>query len=187
MKIYTKTGDNGETSLIGGTRVKKNHPRVEAYGTVDELNSFVGLLKDLTTSNTIKDQLLSIQNKLFIIGSCIATEPNKNKHQYNCDKQPKINEADITYLEEQMDLLSKQLPEMRSFILPGGHLLVSYSHITRTVCRRTERVVLKLASESEVDHLLIKYLNRLSDFFFILARYFSLIENVDEITWDAKG
>lgn len=186
MKVYTKTGDNGETSLIGGSRVQKFHPRIEAYGTVDELNSFIGLIRDLCDDENTKKQLITIQHKLFSLESHLALEPDTTKHQYNCATLPTLDENDILFLEKNIDLFNEKLPELTNFILPGGHILVSYCHIARTICRRAERITLKLASESEVESVLIKYLNRLSDYLFVLARYFSLTKNGEEIIWDTK-
>jgi cob(I)alamin adenosyltransferase len=178
IKIYTKTGDKGQTSLIGGTRLPKHHQRIEAYGTVDELNSHIGLLRDVITNTTTTDLLLSIQDRLFTIGSNLAADPDKNKMQL-----PQLNEEDITALEKAIDDMNRQLPEMKSFVLPGGHLHVSYSHIARCVCRRAERTVVRLAENEKVDEIHIRYLNRLSDYLFMLARFLVKELGVKEMPW----
>ena len=178
FKIYTKTGDKGQTSLIGGTRLPKHHVRIEAYGTVDELNSHVGLVRDVVQDEKTVELLIAIQDRLFTIGSQLAADPEKNKM-----KLPSIHEEDITVLEKAMDEIDAQVPEMKSFVLPGGHLHVSYCHITRCVCRRAERAVLRLAENEKVDEIHIKYLNRLSDYFFMLSRSMSMKLNAHEIPW----
>lgn len=164
-KIYTKTGDSGLTSLLGGTRVKKYHQRVEAYGTVDELNSYIGLIRDQKISKHHKNVLAKIQYCLFYIESLLAAE-TKGTTQ----KLPRIKQTDITYLEKEIDKMSEKLPELKAFIIPGGHAIVSYCHISRCVCRRAERLVIHLSESAELDELLVKYLNRLSDYLFVLAR-----------------
>ena len=186
MKIYTKTGDKGETALIGGSRVSKCHPRLESYGSIDELNAFVGLLFDTCFNDLVRNQLKLIQNSLFSIGSNLALEPDETKHKYKISKLPSIKDSDISEIESWIDLLGEKLPPLNGFILPGGHIVVSYSHIVRTICRRAERNIVALASTSEIDELLIIYINRLSDYFFILARYFSFTNNVEEIIWQPK-
>ena len=158
MKIYTKTGDKGQTSLIGGTRVPKHHIRIESYGTVDELNSHLGLIRDAVKDQHIIDEVLEIQDRLFTIGSILASDPEKSKM-----KIPELLESDIEFLEKSIDKMNETLPEMRSFVLPGGHVIVSYTHIARCVCRRAERCTNQLAEESVVSALVLKYLNRLSD------------------------
>lgn len=176
MKIYTKTGDKGETSLFGGKRVKKHHARIEAYGTIDELNSWMGLLRDQISDESIKSQLQLVQNKLFTLGSHLASEKNT-------DRLPTLHVDDILTLEEAMDLWDTQLPAMRHFILPGGHPLVSQTHIARCVCRRAERLVV-LASDSEsINPLIIIYLNRLSDYLFMLSRSLGQVLHVNETHW----
>lgn len=169
FKIYTKGGDKGETSLIGGTRVPKFHPRIEAYGTVDELNSFIGLIADQNIDKHYKDILLIIQERLFVIESLLAVDPD-SQLQTNL---PDIETADIELLENEIDLMNENLPELRAFILPGGHPAVSYCHIARTVCRRAERLIIRLSRTASVDSLILQYLNRLSDYFFVLARQLS--------------
>lgn len=181
MKIYTKTGDQGLTSLFGGKRVSKADLRIEAYGTVDELNSWTGLVRDQPVNEKRKDLLVGIQDRLFTIGSILATEPGNTKV-----KIPALAEEDITTLETEMDKMDTELPPMRSFVLPGGNQSVSFCHITRTVCRRTERLIIGLNSQEAVDPLVIKYLNRLSDYFFVLARKMSVELNAEETPWKAK-
>lgn len=181
MKIYTKTGDKGQTSLIGGTRVPKHHIRIEAYGTVDELNSWIGLINDQSIPDASKFILSEIQDRLFTIGSSLAADPEKSKM-----KIPDLHNSDIELLENQIDDMNETLPEMRSFILPGGHTAVSYCHIARCVCRRAERHVIHLNENEYVNDLVIKYLNRLSDFLFVLARYTGNHLNVKEIPWKAR-
>jgi len=181
MKIYTKTGDKGQTSLIGGTRVPKHHIRIEAYGTVDELNSWIGLIHDQSISPKTNETLSEIQDRLFTIGSSLASDPDKSKM-----KIPDLHELDIELLEKQIDEMNEVLPEMRFFILPGGHSTVSYCHIARCVCRRAERNVIHLSDHEYVNELVIKYLNRLSDYLFVLARFASQQLKVDEIAWKAR-
>ncbi|ALI98117.1 cob(I)yrinic acid a,c-diamide adenosyltransferase [Rufibacter tibetensis] len=182
MKIYTKTGDKGETSLIGGTRVKKSHLRIEAYGTVDELNSFLGVVRDQEVNQNRQQLFSEIQDRLFTIGSTLATDPVKEGKV----QTPDLHLSDIQLLEEQMDLLDEQLPPLRNFILPGGHQAVSFCHVARTVCRRAERLVIALQEESYVDDLVVQYLNRLSDFLFVLCRAMSFELGVKEITWKPR-
>ena len=181
MKIYTKTGDKGQTSLVGGTRVSKTELRIEAYGTVDELNSYVGLVRDQAVNNGRKDILKEIQDRLFTIGSILASEPEQTKKRI-----PDLHESDIELLEKEMDRMDESLEPMRFFILPGGHQSVSFGHLARTVCRRAERVVLRLAEESEVNDLVIRYLNRLSDYLFVLCRIMIRELNIEEISWKPR-
>ncbi len=181
MKIYTKTGDQGQTALFGGQRLPKDDLRIEAYGTVDELNSHVGLLRDYGFPETENSVLLEIQDRLFTLGSLLASDPAKKNL-----KVPLISADDITYLENEIDRLNEHLPEMRSFVLPGGHLAVSQCHVVRCVCRRAERRVVTLAAASDVDPLIIQYLNRLSDFFFVLARWTTSEKNATETPWKAR-
>ncbi len=181
MKIYTKKGDNGTTSLIGGTRVPKHHLRIESYGTVDELNSYIGLIRDQDISKKDIEVLLEIQDRLFTIGSHLAAEPGKSKMVL-----PDLFEEDITFLENEIDRMDNQLEEMRSFVLPGGNTVVSYSHIARCVCRRAERVTVQLAEESEVNNKVISYLNRLSDYLFTLSRKLTKDLGAKEIAWVPK-
>lgn len=181
MKIYTKTGDKGHTSLVGGTRVSKTELRIEAYGTVDELNSYVGLVRDQAVNIDRKDILKEIQDRLFTIGSILASETDQTKKRI-----PDLHESDIELLEKEMDRMDESLEPMRFFILPGGHQSVSFGHLARTVCRRAERVVLRLAEESEINDLVIRYLNRLSDYLFVLCRMMIKELNVEEISWKPR-
>ncbi|GAA4315288.1 cob(I)yrinic acid a,c-diamide adenosyltransferase [Nibribacter koreensis] len=182
MKIYTKTGDKGETSLIGGTRVKKSHARIEAYGTVDELNSFIGVVRDQEVNQKRQALFSEIQDRLFTIGSTLATDPDRDTKI----QTPDLHEADILFLEKEMDALDQNLPPLRNFILPGGHVAVSFCHVARTVCRRAERLSIALQEDSPVDDLIIKYLNRLSDFLFVLSRAISQELGAQEITWKPR-
>lgn len=183
FKIYTKTGDLGKTSLIGGTKVAKSHLRIESYGTVDELNSYIGLVNDLLADEHSKKILKEIQDRLFTIGSSLACDPEKEPLM----KIPDLKEEDILLLETEIDSMNESLPEMRSFILPGGHIAVSTIHIARCICRRAERVCVHVQQENLfVDTLVIKYLNRLSDYLFILSRFTGHLLNVPEITWKPR-
>ena len=177
FKIYTKTGDKGETSLFGGKRLPKSHLRIEAYGTVDELNSFMGLLRDASNDDQVRDWIREIQNLLFSIGSSLAMEPGK------APIVPGVEDAHIEALEHRMDAIDETLPLLKNFILPGGHPTVSFCHIARCVCRRAERLAVALSLEEEVDERIIRYLNRLSDFLFMLARKLSRDLEVEEIRW----
>lgn len=178
-KIYTKTGDKGETSLIGGTRVPKYHERIEAYGTLDELNSFVGYLRDQLTNVHLREVLLRIQENLFTAESELATDPEKELTRL----LPHLSEEDVLELEHEIDAMNLHLPDLSSFILPGGHPQVSLCHVCRTVCRRSERIIIKLASEMAVDEILIKYINRLSDYLFVLARELASTNNIPDLPW----
>ena len=178
MKIYTRTGDKGQTSLLGGARVSKSNPKIDAYGTVDELNSYIGLLRDHEELKPHKNLLLSIQENLFTMGSILAVEEGKS-----FDYIPKLRDESIKELEVTIDQMDDKLPEMRNFILPGGHPLVSYCHIARCVCRRAERIVIALSNEESIDDVIIRYLNRLSDFLFVLARELAFDLGVKEIPW----
>lgn len=183
LKIYTKTGDKGTTSLIGGTKVAKSHLRIEAYGTIDELNSFTGLCRDLITDEPGRVMLAEIQDRLFTIGSSLACDPVKEPGMHI----PDLKEADVVLLEKEMDRMNAALPPMKSFVLPGGHPVVSHLHITRCVCRRAERFCVRLELESPgEDPIIIKYLNRLSDYFFVLSRYMALLLHAEEIPWKAR-
>lgn len=181
IKIYTKTGDKGQTSLIGGTRLPKHHIRIEAYGTVDELNSFIGLVRDNLTEQDVVDLLIEIQDRLFTAGSLLAADPEKNKMQL-----PMINEDNVTLLEKAIDKMNESLPEMKHFVLPGGNTVVSFCHVARCVCRRAERAVLKLAENEKVDEIIYKYLNRLSDYLFVLSRKLAQDVNAKEIPWKPR-
>lgn len=183
-KIYTKTGDGGKTSLIGGTKVPKNHIRINAYGTVDELNAFIGLLGDQLADMHSREMLREIQDRLFTIGSSLACDPDKEIAM----KIPDLKESDILLLEKEIDDMHEKLPEMKSFILPGGHMAVSVAHICRTVCRRAERIIVELDNGEPLHQpLIIKYLNRLSDYLFVLARYIGLLTGATEIKWKPRN
>ena len=188
MKIYTKTGNKGTTALFGGTRVPKHHIRIDSYGTVDELNSYIGLIRDQDIDQRYKDTLISIQDKLFTVGAILATDPEKatlknGKERLNI---PKINEADINVLEQEMDSMDAQLPQMTHFVLPGGHQTVSFCHIARTVCRRAERLASALNDLEPFQPETLTYLNRLSDYLFVLARKLSQDLQADEVKWIPK-
>lgn len=185
MKIYTKTGDKGTTALFGGTRVAKDHIRIESYGTVDELNSYIGLIRDQEISIHYKKILTEIQDRLFTIGALLATPPEKEllKNGQPRLKNLGIIEADIELLETEIDQMETELPQMTHFVLPGGHTTVSYCHIARCVCRRAERLAVHLSHEEPVNEYAIKYLNRLSDYLFVLARKLTFDLNAEEIKW----
>ncbi|HVV55810.1 MAG TPA: cob(I)yrinic acid a,c-diamide adenosyltransferase [Mucilaginibacter sp.] len=178
MKIYTKTGDKGLTSLIGGTRVPKHHLRIESYGTVDELNSWIGLIRDQDISAHDKDILKEIQDRLFTIGSSLAADPERSKMVI-----PDLRKADIELLEKEIDRMDGELPELRHFILPGGSNAVSFCHVARCVCRRAERLAVELSGESSVDEDVLIYLNRLSDYLFTLARKAGFEHKIPENQW----
>jgi cob(I)alamin adenosyltransferase len=178
MKIYTKTGDKGFTSLIGGTRVAKHHLRIESYGTVDELNSYIGLISDQDITEHDKQILKQIQDRLFTIGSSLAADPEKSKMII-----PDLHLSDIELLEKEMDSMNENLPELRHFILPGGSNTISYCHIARCVCRRAERITVHLAEKSTVDEKVNVYLNRLSDYLFTLARKIANDNKIPENQW----
>lgn len=198
MRIYTKTGDKGSTSLIGGTKVPKSHLRIESYGTVDELNSFLGLLNDQLALATplpssanpaaplfsaIPPFLREIQDRLFTIGSSLACDPEKEPKL----KIPDLKEDDITALEKEIDRMDAALPPMKSFLLPGGHVAVSTAHVVRTICRRAERTCVRMQEEELfVEPIVIRYLNRLSDYFFMLSRYIAHLLNTPEIPWKPR-
>ncbi|RYE18516.1 MAG: cob(I)yrinic acid a,c-diamide adenosyltransferase [Sphingobacteriales bacterium] len=178
MKIYTKTGDKGYTSLIGGTRVPKYHLRIESYGTVDELNSYIGLIRDQPTSVHDNDILKHIQDRLFTIGASLAADPEKSRMVI-----PDLHTADIELLEQEMDNMNEELPELRHFILPGGSTAISYCHLARCVCRRAERIAVHLSQDSQVDEKVIIYLNRLSDYLFVLGRKLANDGKIAENEW----
>ena len=178
MKIYTKTGDKGLTSLIGGARVPKHHLRIESYGTVDELNSYIGLIRDQDISEHDKDVLKLIQDRLFTIGASLAADPEKSKMVI-----PDLYNEDIELLEHEMDIINEQLPPLKHFILPGGSNAISFCHIARCVCRRAERITVHLAEESPVDEKVNIYLNRLSDYLFTLARKIGDEQSIPENKW----
>ncbi|WP_353078597.1 cob(I)yrinic acid a,c-diamide adenosyltransferase [Flavobacterium sp.] len=185
MKIYTKTGDTGTTALFGGTRVPKDHIRIESYGTVDELNSHIGLIRDQDFNAHYKDILIEIQDRLFTVGAILATPPEKEVLK-NGEKRLQnlgIIESDIELLEKEIDAMEEALPPMTHFVLPGGHTTVSYCHIARCVCRRAERLAVHLDHNEPVAEIAIKYLNRLSDYLFVLARKLSYDLNAEEVKW----
>lgn len=183
MKIYTKTGDTGKTSLLGGTKVYKNNPRIEAYGTVDELNSYIGLVSDYSNDDHAKSILKEIQDRLFTIGAELACDPEKASKM----RVPDLHESDVELLEKEIDKMHEELPVMKNFILPGGLPIVSFAHIARCVCRRAERCTVNLKENGgQVEDLIIKYLNRLSDYLFALARYMGMKNNAPEIAWKAR-
>jgi len=180
MKIYTKTGDSGETSLLGGKRVLKSNLRIQAYGTVDELNSYMGLVADQEVNKSRIPSLKEIQDRLFTIGSCLALESDKKV------ELPQIEEKDINYLESLIDEMDAKLPPMKNFVLPGGHVSISFAHVARCVCRRAERCIIALNEEGHLDPLIIKYVNRLSDYLFVLARKMAAELGVEETAWKAR-
>jgi len=183
LKIYTKTGDKGTTSLIGGTKVPKSHIRIEAYGTVDELNSYIGLCRDMLSDENSRAVLQEVQDRLFTIGSSLACDPIKEPKM----RIPDLKEEDVTLLEKEIDKMNEAIPAMKSFILPGGHITVSHLHIARCVCRRAERCCVRLELESlEVEQVILKYLNRLSDYLFVLARFAAFQLNTREIPWKPR-
>ena len=185
MKIYTKTGDKGETSLFGGTRVPKYHLRIEAYGTIDELNSYLGLIRDQKIDQHSSEILIAIQNKLFTLGAMLATPPEKTflksgKERLNINK---VNTKSVELLENEIDKMNENLPAMTHFVLPGGHTTVSFCHIARCICRKAERITTQLSTESEIDEQILIYLNRLSDYLFVLARKLTYDNKAQEIQW----
>lgn len=182
MKIYTRTGDTGQTALIGGRRVSKADLRIDTYGTVDELNSWVGLVRDQPVNANRRLLLKEIQDRLFTAGAELATDPEKAPRQ----AMPAIIDDDVTRLEQAMDEMDADLPELRKFVLPGGHASVSYCHLARTVCRRAERLTIALNSESLVDPLVITYLNRLSDYLFVLSRKMAHELDAEEVAWEPR-
>jgi cob(I)alamin adenosyltransferase len=185
MKVYTKTGDSGTTALFGGTRVSKHHIRIESYGTVDELNSHIGLIRDQEISNLYKNVLIEVQDRLFTVGAILATPPDKETLK---NGQPRLQNlgiiaSDIELLENEIDTMEEALPPMTHFVLPGGHTTVSYCHIARCVCRRAERLAVHLNDIEPTDEFVIMYLNRLSDYLFVLARKLSFDLKADEVKW----
>ena len=178
MKVYTKTGDKGQTSLIGGTRVPKHHLRIESYGTVDELNSYIGLIRDQQVSEHQQNLLKEIQDRLFTIGSALASDPEKSKM-----KIPDLHQEDIELLEKEIDTMTAKLPDLRHFILPGGSNAVSFCHLARCVCRRAERICVHLSEDSFVDEKVMVYLNRLSDYLFVLSRKLCFDNQIEENKW----
>ncbi|MEY3236900.1 MAG: hypothetical protein RI883_1001 [Bacteroidota bacterium] len=181
MKIYTKKGDTGSTGLIGGTRILKSSLRIEAYGTIDELNSSIGLVKDQEINKIYKSQLLEIQDRLFTIGSSLASDPDKSNM-----KIPDLHETDTKLLENWMDEMDQQLPEMKSFILPGGHTTVSFCHLSRCICRRAERIIVDLNQNEFVAPEVIVYINRLSDYLFVLGRKIAQDLGIQDQPWHPR-
>ena len=182
MKIYTKTGDKGTTSLLGGARVSKAHLRIDAYGTVDELNSYIGLLRDQPVNSNRKDLLKEIQDRLFTLGAELASEPGKDEIV-----KPDLFDSDIEILEREIDLMDDHLEPLKNFVLPGGHQSVSFCHIARCVCRRAERIAIALSDQEPVDSLTIKYLNRLSDYLFTLGRQMATDLGIEEVKWVSRS
>ena len=185
MKVYTKTGDTGTTALFGGTRVSKHHIRIESYGTVDELNSHIGLIRDQEMNSHYKEVLIEVQDRLFTVGAILATPPENETLKSGKKRLQNLGilESDIEFLENEIDKMEESLPPMTHFVLPGGHTTVSYCHIARCVCRRAERLSVHLNDIEPTDELVIKYLNRLSDYLFVLARKLSLDLKADEVQW----
>lgn len=181
FRIYTKTGDQGETGLFGGKRLPKSHLRIEAYGTVDELNSFVGLVRDSLSDELLQAELKYIQDRLFTVGASLASDPSKQM------TIPDLRNEDVSMLEQAIDRMSERLPELKHFILPGGHTTVSFCHIARCVCRRAERLTVALSFDEPVEPIVIQYLNRLSDYLFVLARQASQLLGVEEIKWQPRN
>ncbi len=182
MKVYTKTGDKGKTSLIGGEKVYKDEAQIEAYGTVDELNSYLGLVRDYNQIQSHeKDFIISVQNDLFVIGSLLAESKEKNKM-----KLPQITEQMIDNIESEIDILESKLEPMKFFVLPGGHKLISHLHIARCICRRAERRIVTISNQIEVSPIILKYINRLSDYIFVLSRYMAFKLDIKETPWIPK-
>lgn len=181
MKIYTKTGDEGTTALFGGKRVPKSELRIDAYGTVDELNSWIGMLRDQPVNKIRTEELVEIQDRLFTIGSILATEPGNTKV-----KIPVLTTADVNFLERRIDAMEANLEPMKSFVLPGGHPSVSYGHVARTVCRRAERLIVALDQTATVNAMVIQYMNRLSDYLFVLCRYMTKELGAPETPWTPR-
>ena len=180
FRIYTKTGDKGDTALFGGRRVPKSHLRVDAYGTVDELNSSIGMLRDTQNEEHLREVLAEVQNRLFSLGAHLASDPDKNP------APPDLNEGDIRMLEQEIDAMDAELPPLKNFVLPGGHLTVSLCHVCRTVCRRAERLVVALDRKAPVSELALQYLNRLSDYFFVLSRMLAQQMDAEEVIWKPR-
>tara|TARA_B100000902_G_C26836750_1_gene681397 strand:- start:44 stop:604 length:561 start_codon:yes stop_codon:yes gene_type:complete len=178
MKVYTKKGDKGDTQLLGGSLVKKNHIKLECYGTIDELNAFISNIYDQKISKMHKDNLLKIQNQLFNLGSCISFDGRKQEIIL-----PNLTEEDVELLEKEIDKMDLLLPKLKNFILPSGLPTVSKCHIARTICRRAERNLVSLSQKEHINQLHLKYLNRLSDYLFVLARFILMENNSSPIEW----
>jgi cob(I)alamin adenosyltransferase len=181
MKIYTKKGDSGKTGLIGGTRVSKGSMRIDAYGTIDELNSYVGVVRDHLNDETQISQLIEIQDRLFTIGSSLASDPEKSTM-----KIPDLTINDVSLLEQWMDNMDESLPEMRFFVLPGGHPAVSFCHVARCICRRAERIIVELSKNEFVADMVMVYVNRLSDYLFVLSRKIAQDLGAAEQPWKPR-
>jgi cob(I)alamin adenosyltransferase len=180
MKIYTKTGDKGDTALFGGTRLPKNHLRIEAYGTIDELNSCIGVVRDSVQDEPSRNALKNIQDRLFTVGANLATDG-----EYKVI--PDVFPDDVLFLEQEIDRMGEKLPPLKNFILPGGHTAVSFCHVARCVCRRAERLVVALHHEEPTEPIILEYLNRLSDYLFTLSRNIALDLGVEEVAWQPRG
>ena len=178
FRVYTKTGDKGTTALFGGARVPKHHIRIESYGTVDELNSYIGLIRDSIEDEHLRTVLKEIQDRLFTLGAILATDPSKKKL-----KTPDLYDKDVTFLETEIDAMQEQLEALKYFILPGGHPTVSFCHVARCVCRRAERLTVALNEEEEVLPVVMQYLNRLSDYLFVLGRMIAKLLKAEEVCW----
>ncbi|MGH1338933.1 MAG: cob(I)yrinic acid a,c-diamide adenosyltransferase [Aureispira sp.] len=183
FKIYTKTGDKGSTALFGGARIPKNHIRIESYGTVDELNSYIGLVRDSLADAPVRTALKEIQDRLFTLGAILATDPSKDPNKL---KTPDLHDHDVVFLESEIDRMESHLEPLKTFILPGGHPTVSYCHIARCVCRRAERMTVALNENEPVLSVVMQYLNRLSDYLFMLGRYVAFLLEVKEVPWIAR-
>lgn len=180
MKIYTKKGDQGHTSLIGGERVPKNHLRIDTYGTVDELNSYLGILRSFVKDNINSTILPEIQDRLFTIGSLLASAPSSKMIV------PDLHLKDVVMLEEAIDRMNEDLPELRSFILPAGSIEIAHCHVARCICRRAERLVVQLNETDKQEPLIMQYLNRLSDYIFVLSRFVAMEQDIDEVSWKPR-
>jgi cob(I)alamin adenosyltransferase len=181
MKIYTKKGDSGTTGLIGGTRLPKHHIRIESYGTVDELNSYIGLLRDLIEEESTNTALVEIQDRLFTIGSHLAADPEKSNMTL-----PELHQSDVVFLEKSIDTMDEYLPPMKFFVLPGGHPTVSHCHIARCICRRAERTIAHLGEHETIEPLIFAYMNRLSDYLFVLSRKLAHDLQATETPWKPR-
>jgi cob(I)alamin adenosyltransferase len=181
MKIYTKQGDKGGTGLLGGHKVKKSHDRLEAYGSIDELNSWVGMIRSYPIPEKESEIIIQIQRRLFMIGSYLAYDAENATKPVN--DLPMINDEHVTCLEHEIDRMNKELPDLSNFIMPGGDPQSGACHLARTVCRRAERRVVALCESININSVIIRYLNRLSDYFFVLARYLSKQNKTNEILW----
>jgi cob(I)alamin adenosyltransferase len=180
MKIYTKKGDKGETSLIGGARVKKHHIRIEAYGTIDELNSYIGILRSFADAQINAPVLSEVQDRLFTIGSLLASAPGSKMIV------PDLHDSDISLLETSIDKMHEELPELKSFVLPAGSMEVAHCHVARCICRRAERLIVHLSEDQEIEPNILQYINRLSDYLFVVGRYTAKVQGVEEVAWKPR-